>query len=133
MRRLEIGQTASFAKTITESDVSLFAGLSGDFNSIHVNAVAAEKGMFGKRIAHGMLVGSLISTVIGTKLPGEGTVYLEQDMRFLKPVYIGDTCTASVKVAEVMNYDKGIYRLNTRVENQKDEDVISGIAVVKYM
>ena len=75
--KLIVGQNASFSKTITESDVYNFAGLVGDFNDVHINQVAAEKSMFGKRIAHGMLVGSFISTVLGMYLPGPGTIYLE--------------------------------------------------------
>lgn len=131
MKILEIGESAFFAKTITESDVNIFAGISGDFNPIHINALKAEKSIFGKRVVHGMLVGSLISTVIGTKLPGEGTIYLEQDLKFLKPVYIGDTCVANVEVIEKIDEDKGIYRLATGVKNQAGEDVIDGFAVVK--
>lgn len=129
---LEIGKTASFAKTITEYDIYTFAGVTGDFNPVHVNEEEAKKSVFGHRIAHGMLTGSLISTVLGNKLPGEGTVYLEQNLRFTAPVYIGDTCTASVTVMEVLNQEKGIYRLETKVANQNGQTVSEGYAVVKY-
>ena len=95
---MEIGQKASFSKTITEGDVYSFAGLVGDFNSVHVNLIEAEKSMFGKRIAHGMLVGSFISTVLGMYLPGPGTIYLEQNCKFKNPVFMGDTITATVTV-----------------------------------
>lgn len=129
---LSVGQTASFSKTITETDVYNFAGIVGDFNSVHVNAVEAEKGIFGKRVAHGMLVGSLISTVIGTKLPGPGTIYIEQDCKFLAPVFFGDTITAIVTVSEIININKGIYKLDTIAVNQENTRVIDGYAVVKH-
>lgn len=129
---LSVGQTASFSKTITETDVYNFAGIVGDFNSVHVNAVEAEKGIFGKRVAHGMLVGSLISTVIGTKLPGPGTIYMEQDCKFLAPVFFGDTITAIVTVSEIININKGIYKLDTIAVNQENTRVIDGYAVVKH-
>lgn len=129
---LEIGRTASFAKTITEHDIYAYAGLTGDFNSVHVNEEEAKKSVFGHRIAHGMLTGGLISTVLGNKLPGDGTVYLEQNLKFKAPVYIGDTCTACVKVAEILNREKGIYKLETKVVNQDGQTVSEGYAVVKY-
>ncbi len=126
-----IGEKAKVSKTISETDIYLFAGVSGDFNPAHVNTVEAEQSIFGKRIAHGILVGSLISNVIGMKLPGPGTIYMEQDMKFLKPVYIGDTVTAEVEVAEVINVSKHIIKLKTTVVNQNGDQVIDGFAVVK--
>lgn len=129
---VQVGQTASFAKTISESDVYNFAGLVGDFNSAHLNQVEAEKGIFGGRVAHGMLVGSLISTVLGMKLPGSGTIYLEQNLKFRRPVYFGDTATATVTVAEVIDEAKGIYRMDTDVTNQNGDVVTEGYAVVMY-
>ena len=129
---LIIGEEAFFTKTITEYDVYSFAGITGDFNSVHVNDVYAKQSMFGKRIAHGMLVGSFISTVLGQRLPGPGTIYLEQNLKFLKPVYIGDTVTAKVKVKEIIKEEKGIYSLETTVINQDDIIVADGYAVVKY-
>ena len=130
--KIEIGQKASFSKTITETDVYNYAGVVGDFNSVHINKEIARNSIFKDRIAHGMLVGSLISTVLGTKLPGDGTIYLEQNIKFKAPVYLGDTVTAIVEVTKVLNKDKGIYQLNTTVVNQKDECVIVGLAVVQY-
>lgn len=130
--KITIGQSASFSKTISETDVYGFAGIVGDFNSAHVNKKEATEGMFGERIAHGMLVGSLISTVLGMKLPGEGTIYLEQNLCFKKPVFFGDTVTATVTVKEIVNEEKGIYKLETIVTNQNMETVISGYAVVLY-
>ena len=126
-----IGESAKVSKTISESDVYMFAGISGDFNPVHINSVAAEASPFGKRIAHGILVGSLISNVIGMKLPGPGTIYMEQNFRFLKPVYIGDTLTAKVEITEIINEKKGILKLTTKVLNQLENIVIEGYAVVK--
>lgn len=127
----KIGKAEQVSKTISETDVYVFAGISGDFNPMHVNKVAAEGSSFGRQIAHGILVGSLLSNVIGMKLPGPGTIYMEQNMKFLKPVYIGDTVTARVEVSEVLNQTKNILRLSTQVMNQYNEIVIDGYAVVK--
>lgn len=129
---LKIGEEAFFTKTITDYDVYSFAGITGDFNSIHVNDEYAKQSMFRKRIAHGMLIGSFISTVLGQRLPGPGTIYLEQNLKFLKPVYIGDTVTAKVIVKEIINSEKGIYSLGTFVVNQNNEVVVDGYAIVKY-
>jgi 3-hydroxybutyryl-CoA dehydratase len=95
---LTVGQTATFSKTITEADILMFAAVSGDTNPVHIDAEAAAASMFKERIAHGMLSASLISTVLGTKLPGPGTVYLGQSLKFRSPVKIGETVTATVKV-----------------------------------
>ncbi len=95
---LALGQTASFAKTITEADILLFCAVSGDTNPVHIDAEAAKASMFGERIAHGMLSASLISTVLGTRLPGPGTIYLSQTLKFKAPVKIGQTVTAVVEV-----------------------------------
>lgn len=129
---LTIGQTASFAKTVTEADISSFAGVSGDFNPIHIDEQEAQKSIFGRRIAHGMLSASFISTVIGMYLPGRGTIYLSQSLQFVGPVFIGDTITAQVTVAEIINENKGIYKLKTQCINQEGKPVIDGEAVVKY-
>lgn len=125
------GQTARFSKTISESDVYLFAGITGDFNAVHVDEKSAKDSVFGERIVHGILTAGFISSVIGMKLPGAGTVYLEQNIRFLLPVKIGDTVTAIVEVAEVLNEKKQILKLDTKVLNQKNETVLDGYAVVK--
>ena len=95
---MQVGDSASFTKTVSEHDVYTYAGVSGDFNPAHVNEVEAQKGMFGKRIAHGMLSAGFISTVLGTQLPGPGTIYMGQELRFTKPVFFGDTITATVTV-----------------------------------
>ncbi len=98
----EVGQSASVAKTITEADILLFAAVSTDTNPVHLDAEAAKASPFGERIAHGMLSAGLISAVLGTRLPGPGTIYLGQTLRFRAPVRIGDTVTAT---AEVSAYD----------------------------
>ena len=130
--KIKVGDCASFSKTISESDVYGFAGITGDFNGAHINVKEAQSGIFGDRIAHGMLVGSLISTVLGTKLPGNGTIYLEQNIKFLKPVFLGDTITAFVKVEEILNEKKGIVKLKTYELNQINETVTDGYAIVMY-
>ncbi len=125
----QIGETASFSKTITESDIYAYAGLSGDFNPVHVNAEFAQKTRFKERIAHGMLTAGLISAVLGMKLPGPGAIYLSQQMEFLKPVRIGDTITATAEV-QAYNPDKRILTLRTACTNQRGEVVLEGRAVV---
>ena len=93
---MKLGDKASFSKTITDADVTIFAGLTGDFNPVHINSVYAKNTIFKNRIAHGMLGGSLVSTVLGTRLPGPGTIFMEQNLKFKMPVYIGDTLTVEV-------------------------------------
>jgi 3-hydroxybutyryl-CoA dehydratase len=126
---IRVGQAAEFAKTITEADVVLFAGVTGDFNPLHVNQVAAEASRFGGRIAHGMLTASLISTVIGMHLPGPGCVYLGQTLRFARPVRIGDTITARAEVVELIAAKRRL-RLATICTNQDGETVLDGEATV---
>jgi 3-hydroxybutyryl-CoA dehydratase len=124
----QVGDSASYAKTITEADITLFIAVCGDTNPVHIDAVAAAKSRFGRRIAHGMLGASLISTVLGTKIPGPGTVYLGQSLKFLAPVFIGDTITATVTITKVRP-DKPIFTLATTVSNQDGADVVQGEAV----
>lgn len=95
---LSLGQSAIFAKTVTEADIATFAGVSGDFNPVHVNEEFASQTMFKGRIAHGMLSAAFISTVFGTKLPGPGCIYVSQMLKFKAPVRIGDTVTARVEI-----------------------------------
>lgn len=129
--KYELGSGASFSKTIAESDVYLFAGITGDMNDLHINQEYAEKTVFRGRIAHGLLAGSLISTVLGMRFPGPGTIYLEQNLVFKAPVKIGDTVTAKAETEEIVNAEKGIIRLNTSVTNQNGTPVITGYAIVK--
>ena len=130
LSELKVGDSGSFTKTISEADVYGFAGISGDFNPAHVNAVEAAKGIFGERIAHGFLVGSLISTVVGTVMPGPGTIYMGQELKFLKPVRFGDTITATVTVREILTEKKRVIA-DTNCVNQNGETVISGEAVFR--
>jgi len=99
---IKLGQSAEFAKTVTEADIAGFAGVSGDFNPVHVNEEYAQTTMFKGRIAHGMLSAAFISTVLGTKLPGPGCIYVSQALKFKAPVRIGDTVVAKVTVTEIV-------------------------------
>jgi 3-hydroxybutyryl-CoA dehydratase len=99
---LTLGMTRVFSKTITEADLLMFAGVSGDTNPIHLDQDFASRTMFEGRIAHGMLTASLVSTVLGTRLPGPGAIYVSQSLRFLAPVRIGDTVIARAVVAELI-------------------------------
>jgi len=126
---IKIGDTANFQKTITETDVYLYAGITGDNNPAHINAVEAEKGRFKERIAHGMLVAGLVSAVLGVKLPGPGTIYLGQEMKFTAPVKFADTVDAVVEVIE-KEEEKNIIRLKTVCTNQDGTVVLDGIATV---
>ena len=126
---LQVGQAAEMAKTVTEADIALFAGVTGDFNPVHVDAVAAAQSRFGERIAHGMLSAGFISAVIAMRLPGPGSIYLSQTLRFTKPVRIGDTVTTRVEVVEVVA-PKRRQRLATVRRNQNGETVVEGEAVV---
>lgn len=129
---LKIGQSGSFSKVITEKDIRVYADIVGDTNPIHLSNEAARSRGFEKQVVHGMLTGSLISTVMGTIFPGEGTVYLEQNLKFINPVYEGERVTATVIVTEILKPEKGIYRLYTSVESEAGKNLIEGYAVVKY-
>ncbi len=126
---LEVGMSASFSKTISETDVYLFAGISGDFNPMHMNEEFAKMTPFGTRIAHGALPQSLIAPVLGMKLPGLGTVALEITTRFKAPTYFGDTITATAEVAEKIEKKRWV-RLVLSWTNQKGEIVGEGSALV---
>ena len=129
MDQLNVGDFETFSKTISESDIYLFAGVSGDMNPAHIDEQYAADTFFKGRIAHGVLVGSLLSTVIGMKLPGPGTIYLEQQYKFLAPVRIGDTITARAEVVEKVEEKKKVI-LKTTCTNQNGIVVIDGQAVV---
>ncbi len=124
---MNIGDTASFSKTITDFDVKMFAGITGDFNPVHVNKEHAKDTMFKDRIAHGMLIASLFSTVFGTQIPGEGCIYISQDLKFTKPVYLEDTITATVTVTE-LDVEKNRVVLETIAINQNGDAVVKGFA-----
>ena len=129
IEELKVGDTARFSKTVSESDVYLFAGITGDLNPAHVNEDYAKDTFFKTRIAHGMLSASFISTVIGTMLPGPGTIYMRQEVSFMAPVKFGDTITAIVEVVEIMA-DKKQVRLKTYCINQENTTVVDGEALV---
>jgi 3-hydroxybutyryl-CoA dehydratase len=126
---LAVGQAATVSRTVTEADVVLFAGVTGDMNPAHVDQVWAERSRFGGRIAHGMLTAGYVSAVMGMRLPGPGTIYLQQTLRFARPVKIGDTVTARAEVLELIP-EKRRARMKTTVENQRGELVLDGEALV---
>lgn len=126
---LNVGMSAIFSKTITEADIVLFAGVSGDTNAIHINEEYAATTAFKGRIAHGMLSASVISAAVANRLPGPGAIYLNQQLNFLAPVRPGDTVHATVKVRE-LNRDRGRVVLETTC-SVKGVMVIDGEALVK--
>lgn len=130
-QELKIGQTASLQKTFSVADVTAFAGISLDINPVHMSDGYAKNSLFGKRIVHGMLTASLISAVLGNQLPGPGTIYLGQDLKFLAPVFLGDDITATVEIVELRE-DKKIVKLSTTCVNQDGKIVVSGQATVKF-
>lgn len=127
--RLRVGEEASFTKTITETDVYLYAAISGDFNPMHVNEAFAKRTPFKGRIAHGGLPQSLIARVLGTMLPGLGTIAVEITCRFKAPTYFGDTITAKARVAEKIG-DKKWVRMALTWTNQREETIAEGEALV---
>jgi len=129
IKELQIGNSAEFAKTVSESDVYMFAGVTGDLNPAHINEAYAQKTFFEERIAHGMLSAGFISAILGMKLPGPGTVYLKQDLKFLAPVRFGDTVTAKAEVIEILT-EKNRVILRTTCTNQEGKLVLDGMATV---
>ena len=126
---LKVGDQASFSKTISETDVYLYAGITGDFNPAHVDEVYAQSTAFKTRIAHGMLTAGLISNLLGTQLPGPGSIYMSQSLKFLAPVTIGDTITATVEIIEIVAEKKRVV-LKTTCANQEGTIVVDGEALV---
>lgn len=129
MDQIKIGLKGSVVKTISETDVYNYSGITGDFSWLHVDEERSKRGRFGRRIAQGMLSIGLVSAAIGTQMPGTGTIYVSQTIKFLRPVYIGDTITAEVEVIEIMK-DRGMVRLKTTCTNQYGEEVLTGEGVV---
>jgi 3-hydroxybutyryl-CoA dehydratase len=127
--KIQVGDHAEISKTITDEDVHLFANLTGDHNPVHLDDQYANGTRFKRRVAHGMLTASLISSVLANKLPGEGTVYLSQSLKFVAPVYLDDRVTARVTVTQIRE-DKPIATLETICLNQRGELLIKGEAVV---
>ena len=125
---LKVGMSAMFGKTVTEADIVAFAGVSGDTNPIHLHDGFAKSTRFGQRIAHGMLSAGFISAVIGTKLPGPGSVYISQTMNFMAPVLIGETITA---VATITAIDERRRRVTLKTQCLNgDKVVIDGEAII---
>ena len=129
IREMKLGDSASVTKTVTETDVYLFAGITGDLNPAHTNEVSASQTQFGGRIAHGILSAGLISAVLAMQLPGPGTIYLGQELKFTRPVRFGDTVTATCTVSEI-RAEKNIVKLDTVCTNQAGEVVLQGMATV---
>ena len=129
---IEIGETASISKMISEADIVNYAGIIGDFNPIHVNPEYAKTTMFGERIAHGMLTASFISTLVGCCIPGINALYLSQEVKFVRPVKIGDTITATAEVIEKIDAKRRVI-MKTVITNQRGEVVIDGKAVTMVL
>jgi 3-hydroxybutyryl-CoA dehydratase len=125
---LSVGQTAQISKEITAADISLFAAVTGDFNPVHFDPAYAAGTFFKERIAHGMIAAGLISGVIGMKLPGPGTVYVQQTLNFLAPIRINDVVTVKVEVIELL--EKNRVRLRTTVVNKDGVTAVDGEALV---
>lgn len=130
-RTFKVGEKESVTVTVTDEMVRAFAELSGDRNPVHLDDEFAAKTRFKKRIAHGMLLGSMLSRVAGMMLPGPGTIIISQDIRYKGPCYIGDTVTAEIAVIHV-RADKPIIKVSSRVTNQDGEDLIDGGAILYY-
>ncbi|ATL99217.1 MaoC family dehydratase [Aeromonas bestiarum] len=128
LEEIKIGMSESYSQTITDADVKDFSGISGDKNPVHMDDEYAKESRFGKRIAHGMLSSSFFSALFGTKLPGQGCVYVAQSLKFRKPVYIGDTVTATVEVTSI-DIDKRRVFFDTYCKVGKSK-VITGVAEI---
>jgi len=128
-QRIAVGQRASVTRTISDADINTYAALTGDRNPLHVDDGFAARSRFGRRVAHGLLTAGLISAVLGTKLPGPGALYLQQSFRFVRPVYPGDTVTATAEVTAYRE-DRRIVTLRTSCSDQRGELVLDGEAVV---
>ena len=126
---ITIGQSASYSKLIEEQDIQLFAAVSGDVNPVHLDAEFAATTQFRERIAHGMLSGAIISAALAMQLPGPGTIYLGQSLRFSLPVKIGDTVTVKLEVLEKKD-KRNLVSLDCKAFNQEDKLVVTGTADV---
>lgn len=130
MTRYEIGYSVQRSKTFTDKDVRTFAAVSGDVNPLHLDEDYASTTIFGKRVVHGMLTASLASALLANDFPGPGSIYLSQNLKYTKPVFLGDTITLTATVAN-FRAEKGILTLDTEFRNQDGDTVIQGQAVVK--
>lgn len=128
MKEFSVGMSASYEQTVTDADIKNFAGVSGDYNPVHMSDEYASGSKFKKRIAHGLMSASYFSAIFGTKLPGEGCVYVEQSLKFKKPVYIGDTVRATVTIKRIDENKRRLF-FDT-VCSVKNHVVISGEAEI---
>jgi 3-hydroxybutyryl-CoA dehydratase len=125
---IKVGMGASYSQTITDADIKTFAGISGDNNPVHMSDEYAAASRFGRRIAHGLISASFFSSLFGTRIPGEGCIYVSQKLNFKRPVYIGDTVTAAVTVKTVLkDRNRVVFETVCRVKNKV---VIDGEAVL---
>ncbi|MBN2604287.1 MAG: MaoC family dehydratase [Bacilli bacterium] len=129
IHEIQLNESASQTKTITEHDVALFAEVTNDYNPAHFDEEYASGTIFQKRICHGMLVGSLFSKIFGMDLPGKGTIYISQTLRFRRPVFLGDTIKAVVTVKE-LDLEKNRVRFDCVAYNEEEEAVVIGEAVL---
>jgi acyl dehydratase len=127
-----VGQHASYTKTFTDEDIERFVTITGDVNPLHVDDAYAAASPFGRRILHGMLTASLFSTMVGMLLPGTGAIYREQSLRFLKPVYVGDTVTAHFVVRSI-DRDRHRMSIESWIENASGERVVDGMCEVGFL
>lgn len=126
---IALGDTARFTKTVTQADVTLFAGLTGDFNPLHVDHEHAAQTRFGRPVVHGAFLAGLVSAVLGMQMPGPGALYASQSLAFKRPVFIGDTITAEAEAVERIE-EKNRVRFATRCTNQHGEVVAEGESVL---
>jgi len=129
IQELSVGQRAEFSKTISESDVYQFAGITGDINPLHIDEIYAQNTFFKQRVVHGAFLAGMISAVLGTKLPGPGAIYASQTLNFKKPVFIGDTITAFAEVKE-LNAEENRVIFHTGCVNQQNELTAEGTSVI---
>jgi 3-hydroxybutyryl-CoA dehydratase len=131
MPKLRVGDSAQFTRTIRDEDIARYAEITGDTNPVHLDEEYARHTRFGRRVAHGLLTAGFISTVLGTEMPGPGTIYLGQSLRFLAPVYPGDTITTTATI-ERYDVEKGRMTLSTVCTNGNGDEVLTGEADVLY-
>jgi 3-hydroxybutyryl-CoA dehydratase len=129
---LKIGDRGILEKNISEKDIVTCAEMTGDYNPIHLDDEAAKELGFSCKIAHGVFSIGLISAVLGTKMPGPGTILIEQKFDYKRPVLVGDTVKAVCEVVDIINGSKGIYKINTNCFNQNEQLLLEGYAIVKY-
>lgn len=119
IEEIEIGMSASYSQTVTDADIKAFAGISGDRNPVHVDEDYAEQSRYKKRIVHGMMTASYFSALFGTKIPGEGCVYVAQSLQFKRPVYMGDTVTATIEVTKIdVDKKRVFFKTTCKVKNK---------------